>query len=114
MERRNAEVVVIEAADGWHLRMARTMYTRIGVILKIILVSSATILLSAAGEPIPFPPLGLLQFQGTPEEQAACDPDAKKFCSEAIPDTFRVLACLQRNRVRLRQVCAQVLEAHGQ
>jgi hypothetical protein len=34
-------------------------------------------------------------FSGTPEEQAACSPDATKFCSDAIPDTFRVLACLQ-------------------
>jgi hypothetical protein len=53
-------------------------------------------------------------FTGTPEEQTACAPDATRFCSDAIPDTFRVLACLQEHRKRLKKACAHVLEAHGQ
>jgi hypothetical protein len=53
-------------------------------------------------------------FEGTPEEQAACSPDATKFCSEQIPVTMQVLACLQQNRSKLRKVCREVLEAHGQ
>jgi hypothetical protein len=53
-------------------------------------------------------------FKGTPEEQAACAPDASKFCKDAIPDTFRVLACLQQNRQKIRKVCLKVLEDHGQ
>jgi hypothetical protein len=53
-------------------------------------------------------------FSGTPEEQAACSPDATKFCSDAIPDTFRVLACLQDHREKLRKVCQKVLTDHGQ
>jgi hypothetical protein len=53
-------------------------------------------------------------FQGTAEEQAACSPDANKFCHDAIPDTFRVLACLQEHRKLLRKVCLKVLEDHGQ
>jgi hypothetical protein len=53
-------------------------------------------------------------FQGTPEEQAACAPDASRFCKDAIPDTFRVLGCLQENRQRIRKVCLKVLEDHGQ
>jgi len=52
-------------------------------------------------------------FQGTPEEQAACAPDSTRFCRDAIPDTFRVLACLQENRTKLRKVCLKVLEDHG-
>jgi hypothetical protein len=59
------------------------------------------------------PPQGGL-FQGTPEEQAACAPDSTKFCRDAIPDTLRVLACLQEHRQRLRRVCQKVLEDHGQ
>ena len=55
---------------------------------------------------------GLLQ--GTPEEQAACAPDSTKFCRDFIPDTFRVLACLQEHRKQLRRVCLKVLEDHGQ
>ena len=69
----------------------------------------------AAGEPpAPSPQGGLFQFQGTPEEQAACAPDSTKFCKDDIPDTFRVLACLQQNREKLRKSCQKVLESHGQ
>jgi hypothetical protein len=60
----------------------------------------------------PAPQGGL--FSGTPEEQAACSPDATRFCSDAIPDTFRVLACLQDHREKLRKACQKVLTDHGQ
>ncbi|MBX6328261.1 MAG: hypothetical protein IRY89_06765 [Pseudolabrys sp.] len=60
------------------------------------------------------PQRGLLEFKGTPEEQAACSHDATTFCREQIPDTLRVLSCLQQNRSRLRKACRQVLEAHGE
>lgn len=53
-------------------------------------------------------------FQGTEEEQAACKPDATRYCLDEMPETFRVLACLQENRKKLRKVCLNVLEAHGQ
>lgn len=59
--------------------------------------------------PLPFP-----SFQGTPEEQAACRPDVDRFCREAVPDTFRVLACLQSERTRISAPCRRVLESHGQ
>ena len=52
--------------------------------------------------------------QGTPEEQAACAPDSTKFCRDFIPDTLRVLSCLQEHRKQLRRVCLKVLEDHGQ
>ncbi len=79
--------------------------------LTVILIL-ASIALAASAQPIP--PTTLIQFQGTPEEQAACRPDVLKFCKDAIPNSFRVLACLQQNRQRLRKPCLQVLEAHGQ
>lgn len=53
-------------------------------------------------------------FRGTPEEQAACQPDSTKFCLDEMPETLRVLACLQKNRDKLRKACLKVLEAHGQ
>jgi hypothetical protein len=53
-------------------------------------------------------------FSGTPEEQAACSPDAVRYCRDVLPETFRVLACLQDHREKLRKVCRDVLEAHGQ
>jgi len=58
----------------------------------------------------PFPNM----FQGTPQEQAACRPDSQRFCRDDIPDTFRVLACLQKNRTQISTPCRKVLESHGQ
>ena len=51
---------------------------------------------------------------GTSDEQTACAADAVKFCSDAIPYTFRVLACLQKNRQQISAACRDVLAAHGQ
>jgi hypothetical protein len=62
--------------------------------------------------PLPFPPLPMPQ--GTPEERAACAPDVQKYCEAALPDTMRVLACLQTNRTRISNACNRVLASHGQ
>ena len=62
--------------------------------------------------PLPFPPLPMPQ--GTPEEQAACSPDVQKYCETALPDTMRVLACLQANRAKISTACNRVLVSHGQ
>jgi hypothetical protein len=51
---------------------------------------------------------------GTEEEQNACYRDAAKFCSDAIPDTFKVLDCLKEHRKRLTKACQQVLTDNGQ
>jgi hypothetical protein len=53
-------------------------------------------------------------LQGTQQEQAACRPDVQRYCKEHIPDTFRILACLQNNRARISRACRGVLESHGQ
>lgn len=53
-------------------------------------------------------------FRGTPQEQAACQPDSTKYRLDEMPDNLRVLACLQKHRTKLRKACLQVLEAHGQ
>ncbi len=86
------------------------MLARLCAVLGMILAVAGAAL--AAGEKQPPPSGGL--FQGTPEEQAACAPDSTRFCQDAIPDTFRVLACLQDHREKLRKVCRKVLEDHGQ
>ena len=62
--------------------------------------------------PLPVPPLPMPQ--GTPEERAACAPDVHKFCEAALPDTMRVLACLQVNRSKISAACNRVLVSHGQ
>jgi hypothetical protein len=51
---------------------------------------------------------------GTEEEQNACYHDAAKFCSDAMPDTFKVLDCLKEHRKRLTKACQLVLTDNGQ
>jgi hypothetical protein len=53
-------------------------------------------------------------YQGTANDQNACDAPAQKFCRAEIPDQFRVLACLQRNRPNIGKACQAVLSAYGQ
>ncbi len=84
-------------------------------LLVALLVACATP--SFAQPPLPFPPLLPLPLpmpQGTPEERAACAPDVQKYCEAALPDTMRVLACLQSNRSRISNACNRVLVSHGQ
>jgi hypothetical protein len=47
------------------------------------------------------------------QDDDACKGDAHRFCRDAIPDQFRVLACLQTNRTRLSRACQTVLQSHG-
>jgi len=81
------------------------MYAKICAAIVLIQVFGAAAF--AADEKNLPGPQPLNPFRGTPEEEAACAPDA-------IPDTFRVLACLQENRQKIRKVCLKVLEDHGQ
>jgi len=43
--------------------------------------------------------------QGTPEQRAACERDAYRFCSQFIPDENRTANCLRRHRVSLSPAC---------
>ena len=85
--------------------------------LAILAFAMASTASYAADDKGPQPPAGSSSgslFSGTPEEQAACSPDAVKFCRDVLPDTFPVLACLQEHREKLKKACRDVLEAHGQ
>jgi len=54
---------------------------------------------------------------GTPEEQAACSPDVRKFCAKTPPadtDTNTYyLTCLETHRDQLSIKCLNVLMDHG-
>jgi len=52
---------------------------------------------------------------GTPEEQDACRPDVRKFCSKMPPnsDDTAFLNCLENNRDKLSIKCLNVLMDHG-
>jgi hypothetical protein len=95
-------------------RRERATMFRKATLLLAVLVACATP--SFAQPPLPFPPLPLPlpMPQGTPEERAACAPDVQKYCEAALPDTMRVLACLQSNRSRISNACNRVLVSHGQ
>jgi hypothetical protein len=80
-----------------------------GVVVLAILLGLGVAAHAQIKLPLPIP-----NFEGTPEEQAACRPDSQRFCKEAMPDTFLVLACLQKNRARISNACQRVLQSHGQ
>ncbi len=48
--------------------------------------------------------------RGTPEQRAACAPDAFRFCVGYIPDPTRVESCLRQNRSDLSDACRAVFE----
>jgi hypothetical protein len=50
---------------------------------------------------------------GTPQEQAACRPDARKFCAHVTGgDNQKYRDCLQGHIHELSQKCQQVLMTH--
>jgi hypothetical protein len=53
---------------------------------------------------------------GTPEQQAACRPDVRKYCHQIKEgsDDMAFLACLQEHRARLSPKCTAVLQSNGQ
>jgi hypothetical protein len=48
--------------------------------------------------------------RGTPEQRAACAPDAFRFCVGYIPDPARVEYCLRQNMSDLSDACRSVFE----
>jgi hypothetical protein len=66
------------------------------------------VVLAAAAQP-------MAQAAGTPEQEAACRPDTRRFCHQLPPGAGdnAFLACLQQNRAKLSPKCRQVLESNG-
>lgn len=48
--------------------------------------------------------------RGTPEQRAACAPDAFRLCTSYIPDPTRVEHCLRQNKSDLSDACRSVFE----
>ena len=48
--------------------------------------------------------------RGTPEQRAACAPDAFRLCAGYIPDSTRVEYCLRQNKSDLSDACRSVFE----
>ena len=87
-----------------------------GRVVRFTLVLSAAVLagsIAAAQQrpallPLPLP------AQGTPDEEAACKPDVRRYCPDLGDDQLRILACLQKERTKISKACLKVLEDHGQ
>ena len=48
--------------------------------------------------------------RGTPEQRAACAPDAFRLCAGYIPDPTRVEQCLRQSKLELSDACRLVFE----
>lgn len=48
--------------------------------------------------------------RGTPEQRAACAPDAFRLCASYIPDATNVEACLRQRKSDLSEGCRAVFE----
>jgi hypothetical protein len=51
--------------------------------------------------------------RGTPEQRAACAPDAFRLCAGYIPDPTRVEHCLRQNKSDLSDTCRLVFEQNA-
>ncbi|TYL97736.1 hypothetical protein FXB40_07440 [Bradyrhizobium rifense] len=48
--------------------------------------------------------------QGTPEQRAACTPDAFRLCSAFIPNADDIAICLRERSSELSDACRQVIQ----
>jgi hypothetical protein len=74
-------------------------------------VSANTAVFAQLPLPLPIP---IIPMQGTPEDRAACSPDANRLCKQYVPDQMQVLACFKANRQQLTPACRAVLDKYGQ
>jgi hypothetical protein len=50
---------------------------------------------------------------GTPEQRAACSPDAFRLCANDIPDPKKVEICLRQEKSKLSDQCRLVFEQNA-
>ncbi|MGH9806456.1 MAG: cysteine rich repeat-containing protein [Terriglobia bacterium] len=87
---------------GWQAMPGEPMMIRIFVLVAAL--TAAASIAAAQGF-----------MQGTPEEQAACRPDVRRFCHSVVGDgNGAVLACLKEHREKLHRACRKVLVDNGQ
>ena len=51
--------------------------------------------------------------QWTPEQRAACEPDAMRLCNQYVPDVQRVSACMSHYRRYLSPACRAAASRRG-
>src|SRR5215467_15662364 len=70
---------------------------------------TVTGLAAAFGLALTFASLPAAAQQWTPQQRAACEPDAMRLCNRYIPDVQRVSACMSAYRRYLSPTCRAVL-----
>jgi hypothetical protein len=70
---------------------------------KICLGAGLLVALSIMGQNAAF------AQQGTPEQQAACQPDVMRLCGQFIPNVEPIIACLRANGPNLNPACHDVM-----
>jgi hypothetical protein len=51
--------------------------------------------------------------RGTPEQRAACSPDALRLCANDVPDPKKVEDCLRRKKSKLSDQCRLLFEQNA-
>lgn len=74
------------------------------VVLSCVLAVGSVIVAQAASAE---------EYRGTWEQQMACTPDVWRLCSDQIPDTNRIVACLQQNAPNLSSGCRAVFQSNN-
>jgi hypothetical protein len=46
-------------------------------------------------------------------DRAACMPDARRLCRDALPNVYRVLVCFRSHREKISSGCNAVLASYG-
>jgi len=77
--------------------------------INSIVLLAATMVIGIAGQR----PALADQYRGTFEQRMACMPDVWRLCSDDIPDTNRIVACLRQNTPQLSHDCRQVFESNN-
>jgi hypothetical protein len=75
------------------------------------IVAAATLPAALLGLALTFAPSpAAAQQQWSPEQRAACEPDAMRLCQQYIPDVGRVRQCMAHYRRYLSPACRAVFE----
>ena len=59
-----------------------------------------------------FPASGFA-YQATTEQRSACMSDTFRFCASEIPNTDRIIACLQKHKAQMSQGCRTAFSKAG-
>jgi hypothetical protein len=74
------------------------------------IMTAAALPAALVGLALTFASSPALAQQWSPEQRAACEPDAMRLCQQYVPDVGRVRACMLHYRRYLSPRCRAVLE----